>query len=202
MGMLINGFIRKLYHMENSVNAVYKVYPFYPDLYNYNSNTSLTNVDFQNLKDWGFNVIRLMLSWQGTEPIRNQYDYKYLSKLKEIIRNAQQYDIMIILDVHQDVMSDLFCGEGFPRWAVQYKSPQPFPFPFESIHLRINQTTGAPIIQDCLKEPFFIYYLTQGASNAFQNFYNNVNGLRDSFVNFWKVAANYFKDEENVLGLE
>ena len=109
---------------------------------------------------------------------------------------------MIILEVHQDVMSDLFCGEGFPRWAV-HSQPFQFPFPFENIHLRRNETNGgAPLVQDCLKEPFFLYYLTQPASNAFQNFYENWNGVRDDFVRFWKVAANYFKDEQNVLGLE
>lgn len=98
-----------------SVNVVYKIAPFYPDLYNFNTNTSLTDKDLQNLRTWGFNVIRLYLSWEGTEPKRGQYDTNYLAILKGIIRQCEKYGIMVILDVHQDVMSDLFCGEGKMR---------------------------------------------------------------------------------------
>ncbi|KAG2377959.1 hypothetical protein C9374_008581 [Naegleria lovaniensis] len=185
----------------HGVNVVYKIAPFHPDRFNFNTNTSLTDKDLQNLRNWGFNVIRLYLSWEGTEPRRGQYNTNYLATLRDIVRQCEKYGIMVILDVHQDVMSDLFCGEGFPRWAVQYSTPD-FPYPFNNIHLRINQTTHAPVVSDCLQHAFFQYYLTTAASNAFQNFYDNMNGVRDAFADFWKYSANYFKDEPNVLGLE
>lgn len=189
----------KIFH---GVNVVYKIPPFYPDINTYNSNTSLTQQDLKNLHKWGFNVIRLYLSWEGVESKgRGQYNLDYLKMIKQIVKMCERENIMVILDVHQDVMSDLFCGEGFPRWAVQYNT-NTFPFPFGNIHLRINETTGAPLVSDCIQHAFFQYYLTRATSNAFQNFYDNVNGLRDAFADFWKFSANYFKDETNVLGLE
>lgn len=58
-------------------------------------------------------VKSLILELIGTEPLqRGQYNDDYLSVIKTIVRKAAKYGIMVILDVHQDVMTDLFCGEG------------------------------------------------------------------------------------------
>lgn len=56
------------YTIYHGVNAVYKIYPFHPDLNTYNSNYSLTDHDLINLKNWGMNVIRLHCAWEGVEP--------------------------------------------------------------------------------------------------------------------------------------
>ena len=51
------------YRVYHGVNAVYKIFPFHPDLTNFNSNYSLTDHDLYNLKHWGMNAIRLHCSW-------------------------------------------------------------------------------------------------------------------------------------------
>ncbi len=53
------------YTIYHGVNVVYKIYPFHPDLNNFNTNYSLTEKDLQNLKGWGMNVIRLHSAWEG-----------------------------------------------------------------------------------------------------------------------------------------
>ncbi len=37
---------------------------------------------------------------------------------------------------------------------------------------------------------------------AFQDLYDNKNGIADSFAEMWKLVATYFKDEPNVIGYE
>lgn len=43
---------------------------------------------------------------------------------------AAQYNISILLDAHQDVLSRLFCGEGIPEWAVTNYESFPLPIKF------------------------------------------------------------------------
>lgn len=51
------------YTVYHGVNAVYKIYPFHPDLSLFSTNYSLTDHDLYNLKHWGMNSIRLHCAW-------------------------------------------------------------------------------------------------------------------------------------------
>lgn len=62
----------------HGVNAVYKIFPFYPDTEVFNTNYSLTDQDLFNLKHWGMNHIRLHVAWEGVEPKRGVYNYSYV----------------------------------------------------------------------------------------------------------------------------
>jgi hypothetical protein len=53
------------YTVYHGVNAVYKIYPFHPNLNTFDSNYSLSDHDLLNLKNWGMNVIRLHCAWEG-----------------------------------------------------------------------------------------------------------------------------------------
>ena len=47
---------------------------------------------------------------------------------------AEKYGIYILLDMHQDVLSEKFCGEGVPAFAAEdyglLKFPEPLEKPF------------------------------------------------------------------------
>lgn len=47
----------------HGVNVVYKEFPFYPIRTGYNSNGSLVKEDFELLKSWGINSLKLYLAW-------------------------------------------------------------------------------------------------------------------------------------------
>lgn len=56
------------YSIFHGVNAVQKLFPFYPKLDHFDANYSLSDMDLENLRGWGFNVIRLHVAWEGVEP--------------------------------------------------------------------------------------------------------------------------------------
>lgn len=51
------------YIFIHGVNVVYKEFPYYPITHEFNQNSSLSKVDWVNLRNWGFKAIRLYLSW-------------------------------------------------------------------------------------------------------------------------------------------
>jgi len=182
----------------HGVNAVYKLPPHHPPILdNFDAFNSLSDEDFKNLNTWGLNFIRLYLSWEGTERIRGQYNTTYLGIVKSIVQRAARYNITILLDAHQDLGSRKFCGEGLPDWAVNrtdFPSPLPVQISFDE--------QGYANITDCNKLQFALYYTTNNVRNAFKSFYEDVDGIAESFTNFWRAVADFFKNEPNVLGYE
>lgn len=191
----------------HGVNAVYKSAPFYPpELDQFHPNSSLCEEDMLNLHDkWGFNVVRLYIAWQGVVPQRpGDYNTTYINMVQKIVKRLESHGIYVILDAHQDVASPFFCGEGFPDWAVIPSKNNLFPYPvFPRSEFHFDPKTQYPLIEDCLKQPFFKYYLTVAASEAFQNLYDNVEGIQGEFARFWRlVAANFGANFTNLLGYE
>jgi len=56
------------------------------------------------------NVIRLYVAWEGIEPERGQFNETYIEQLRGIVRLAAEYNISVLLDAHQDLLSRRFCG--------------------------------------------------------------------------------------------
>jgi len=182
----------------HGVNAVYKLFPHHPPILDsFDAFNSLSDTDFQNLRSWGLSLVRLYLSWEGTERVRGQYNTTYLEIVRGIVRKAAKYNITIILDAHQDIASRKLCGEGLPDWAVNRTD---FPAPLPG-HISYDEH-GYANITDCNKKEFALYYTTNDVRNTFKNFYNNVDGVADSFTNFWRAVADFFKNEPNVLAYE
>ncbi len=95
---------------------------------------------YPRLRDWGYNVIRLPVSWHNLEPVApvwnaganayvHTWSQRYLDDLKSIVSKARANGLMVILDMHQDYWSPAlhditnwdgsngYCeGVGMPRW--------------------------------------------------------------------------------------
>ena len=54
----------------------------------------------------------------GLEPTRGVYNATYIDELENIVNLAAAHGVYVFLDMHQDGLSKLFCGEGFPSWAI------------------------------------------------------------------------------------
>ena len=66
----------------------------------------------------------------------------------------------------------------------------------------LNPETGYPYQKDCDKHSWGDYYFAEAAAAAFQNFYNNTDGLLDAWADFWKMTAKGFKNSNSVIGYE
>lgn len=62
----------------HGVNMVYKVAPYIPDQDVWDSQASLTDLDIQNLVDWGFNFVRLGVMWEAVETAPGEYNQTYI----------------------------------------------------------------------------------------------------------------------------
>jgi uncharacterized membrane protein HdeD (DUF308 family) len=77
------------------------------------------------MKNLGFNIIRLLISWKAIEPRPNSNleellpeGKKYLEHMKIIIDELYARNLYVILDFHQDIANEVYGGDGFPDWAV------------------------------------------------------------------------------------
>jgi Cellulase (glycosyl hydrolase family 5) len=77
------------------------------------------------LKNLGFNIIRLLVSWKAIEPRPNSNleellpeGRKYLEYMKVIIDELYARNLYVILDFHQDIANEVYGGDGFPDWAI------------------------------------------------------------------------------------
>lgn len=106
--------------------------------------------------------------------------------------------------MHQDVWSRKFCGEGVPDWAAQKNhediGEMAFPWPLDDPY-EVDENEY-PSRESCGKHSWPKYHFTQAISSAVGNLYDNKNGLRDKFVNFWGKVAKTFQDNDDIIGYE
>ena len=84
----------------HGVNVVYKVDPFIPDTDKFDSETSLSDEDIEDLQAWGINLVRLGVTWQSVERGEGVYDFEYLAHIEKIINKLAAKGIYTLLDAH------------------------------------------------------------------------------------------------------
>ena len=184
------------------INVVVKSFPFLPETKSFNVVNSFSEEDMVNLEDWGFNIIRLGTEWAGLEPTRGNYNMTYLEVMKEIVEKSKAHNIYTLLDFHQDLLAEAFCGEGIPRWAV--KVPEgtfKFPIPVQFTAFQTD-SDGIPLRSECQKIDWPKLHFALATSHGYQSLYKNVDGIADAFAMFWRTVADYFKHEDFVIGYE
>jgi endoglycosylceramidase len=84
---------------------------------------SHTLEDYERMKSWGFNVVRLPIGWNYIEPEPGVYNESYLAIIDRDISWAKQAGLYIVLDMHQWRWSSYFTfsagkRNGMPVWLV------------------------------------------------------------------------------------
>ena len=184
----------------HGTNIVIKQFPWHPKQEGYGFE-SFSEKDMQLMESLGLNVVRLGHMLAGLVPTRGHYNETYMQIMQSLVKTAEKYGLYILLDMHQDVMSRKFCVEGFPDWAANPGEAKGFPQPLHETFVP-DPNTGYPTDDDCAKFPWASYYFSEAASVAFQNLYNNTNGLRDAWADFWAKTAAAFKNYPSVIGYE
>jgi len=71
------------------------------------------------LARWGFNVARLLVTWEGLERDGpGRYDEHYYDYVERIVAKAAERGIAVFVDPHQDVWSRWTGGDGAPAWTL------------------------------------------------------------------------------------
>lgn len=112
--------------------------------------------NFRQLRDMGFNTLRLLVIWEAVEPeAQGEYDEEYLDYLEQIVAKANDYGIYLFLDMHQDFFSRFMClyyndGTDEPGLIETMGSDHPLQPPLNSI----VRGDGAPrwVVQHCLPD--------------------------------------------------
>jgi hypothetical protein len=79
-----------------------------------------TDEHFARLRSWGFNFLRLLVTWEAVEHAGpGLYDQAYLDYLVELAHKAGDHGLKLFIDPHQDVWSRMCGGDGAPGWTLE-----------------------------------------------------------------------------------
>jgi aryl-phospho-beta-D-glucosidase BglC (GH1 family) len=169
------------------------VYPIDPAAYDggrcptivANAYPPLCQSDLAQMASFGFNSLRLPLSWSLLEPERGQFNQTYVNRAAQVVDWARALGIYVIIDMHQNAYSryvgpgkgvDLSANSGAPKWAT----------------LTDGFTSG-------------LFLNSQREANgavfeSFSNFWYNRSGIQDEYIAAVSVLAKRFKDDSTVAG--
>ena len=107
-------------HVQANVSNELQGPPYFPVLDHFDVDLSFSREDFEMMSRLGLNGVRLGVMWPGVVPEqRGQYNTTYLKLITSFVNMAAEHDVYVLLDMHQDVLSPQYCGEGIPQWAVE-----------------------------------------------------------------------------------
>jgi endoglycosylceramidase len=186
----------------HGVNAVYKRPP-YELFVDPGKPWNFTSKDASAIAGLGFNIVRLGIIWAGIEPGTlktndpaictpgkpsdpHQWNQgvanRYLAKVQQTVDVLARYHVYTLLDMHEDVYSTGFHGEGAPAWAVC--------------------TNGLPI--KTLPGRWSNNYASPSLNAAVRNFWKNdvVGDIQGEYDRAWAAVATVFKNDPWVVGYD
>lgn len=106
-----------------------------------NKEIQLVKHELDLLKNLGFNIVRLLISWKALEPRPNPNlddllpeGKEYLLHMRQIIDELYSRSIYVILDFHQDIANEVYGGDGFPDWALAVDNNKGYELPPKPAH--------------------------------------------------------------------
>jgi len=78
----------------------------------------VTPQEYEQMREWGFNLVRYLVFWEAIEPVPGQIDEEYLARTWQEIDLIGSLGLAVVIDFHQDLFARRFGGNGFPDWAV------------------------------------------------------------------------------------
>ena len=156
-------------------------------------------------------MVRVGFQWHMVEPEAGVYNETYINSLVEYVSLLNQSGVHVILDMHQDCWSPLYChSHGVPsEYAQPYNSsdyapggPKAYPEPVAK-----PQYGPDGKMTNCADVGKFVFgwsscYFTYSIGAAAQRLYDNEQGILDRFGEFWRLIASRVMKFPNVLGYE
>ncbi len=135
-------------------------------------------------KDYGFNFVRYLIFWDAIEPQKDVFNEAYLDKVEERINWYAERGMYVMLDMHQDIYSQKFDGDGAPEWACRTDGYSPLELPGET--------------------PWWLKNIDPRVIASWVNFwaYTNHKDLQDHYTLAWQKVMQRFKNNPYVIGYD
>jgi hypothetical protein len=91
-------------------------------------------------------LIRFVVVWEAIEPLQGQYDEDYLTYVSDILKEAGDVGLIILIDMHQDCWSRFTGGSGAPKWTLELAGLD--------VTLQKLHATGAALLQQPKHESY------------------------------------------------
>jgi endoglycosylceramidase len=137
-----------------------------------------TKDDFAKIKIWGFNLVRYLVFWQAIEPVKGQYNKEYIQKTLERIQWLKELGIDVVIDVHQDLYSAKFTGNGFPHWTIHDNG------------IKFNQ-----------RKPWNMNYFEPAVIESYNYFWRS-DELKTDYINMLQFLLSNVDSFDNVVGID
>ena len=141
--------------------------------------------DAQRMAAFGFNLLRLPISWSALEPAPGAIDVRYLERVANVVDACARHGILVLIDFHQDAFSKEIGQDGAPRWVLdRLLGPNNYPY------------LGGPLTD--LEARRF----APATIAAFRTFFAGAAGVQDRFAAATAAVATRFRRARGVLGYE
>ncbi|MFE3222302.1 cellulase family glycosylhydrolase [Nocardia sp. NPDC059228] len=140
---------------------------------------TVTADDAALLARHGFNTVRLGVSFDALMPTKGVVDTAYLDRVAGVVDTLAQYGIHTLLDNHQDGLSSIWGGNGFPEWAIHARPSG------------LEPNVGFPF-----------YYLMPSMNSGWDEVWNNTYGVLDYLGDALGALAARVSGHPGALGIE
>ncbi len=132
---------------------------------------------------FGFNFVRYLIFWDFIEPEKGVFNSQYLDEVQRRVEWYTSRGMYVMLDMHQDIYSIEFGGDGAPAWAIE--------------------SDGASWEVD-MEGPWWLKNISPAVINSWKNFwgYTRHKHLQDHYIQSWKFVAERFKSNPRVIGYD
>jgi endoglycosylceramidase len=153
----------------------------------------LTQADFQEMAELGFNVVRLVLSWSELEPTRGSFNMAYVARIRQAVNWAAANGIYVVLDMHQDA------------WGIGVmSSPQKQCPALSSPAVGYDGAPAWATYTDGMSTCAIAgtRELSLADETAWQDFYSDHAGIQDQLIGTWAKLAEQFAADPAVAGYD
>uniref|UniRef100_UPI000A070790 endoglycoceramidase I n=1 Tax=Nocardia concava TaxID=257281 RepID=UPI000A070790 len=140
---------------------------------------TLTADDAALLARHGFDTVRLGVSFDGLMPTKGVVDTAYLDRVAGVVDTLARYGIHTLLDNHQDGLSKVWQGNGFPEWAIHARPGA------------LEPNVGFPL-----------YYLMPSMNQGWDEVWNNTYGVLDYLGEALGALAATMSAHPGAFGIE
>ncbi len=131
------------------------------------------------IRDRGFNSVRLLTFWEAVAPAADAIDSDYLQRLAAEADALAAAGLYVVIDMHQDLWGRPF-GDGAAAWTC----PQEIRAGYQP------------------QSPWWLNYNSEQVRGCFDRFWADADGIQDRWRAAWVAVAEAVCDQQRVIGFD